>query len=157
MPNRRQKLVDALRVRFEAITPANDYETEVGNSVHEWRSEKLSEDDDALMPALLFRDDLVETPLPDKNTGSWKHLLRVTVDIVIGEDAEQATEARKALADVVKAIGVDPLWKDPDGNELAERTIPGDERIMTDKEGNWLGGARLEFTIEYFTVPWSAE
>lgn len=157
MANRRQKLVDAMRARFESITTENAYETGIGNSVHEWRSEKLPEEDEALFPALLFRDVLGETPLPEKNTGRWKHLLHVTVDIVIGESAEQATEARKALADVIKAIGVDPLWKDGSGQELAERTIPGDERIMADKEGNWIGGARLEFVIEYFTAPWSAE
>jgi hypothetical protein len=152
--SRRQKIVDEIKARFALITTAHGYQTSLGNSVHEWRTEAFEA---SQLPALIIRDELQETPLPDKNTGCWLRRLNVTVDLVVAEAAEQAENARKALADVVKAIGTDPLWKDEDGKELAERTVPGNERIMTDKEGNWIGGARLEFVIEYFTAPWSAD
>lgn len=153
MASLRQKLVDRMRLRFAGITVAGGYQTNLGQSLHEWRSERLPADANGL----ILRDEVAQTPLPEKNTGRWKRCLKVAVDLVIAESAEQATEARKALADVVKAIGVDPLWKDADGHELADRTIPGDEHIMADREGNWIGGARLEFVIEYFTAPWSAD
>ncbi|HEX8773258.1 MAG TPA: hypothetical protein VF735_06595 [Pyrinomonadaceae bacterium] len=145
--SRRQQIIDAMKTRFSAITTAGGYATNIGNQVHEWRTTEIPADG---LPAQSLRDPVDEVTLPDKDSLMHRHHLNVILDLVIQESAEQATEARKALADVVKAIGVDPTW-----GGLAARTLPRREQIMTDAQGNWLGGARMEFVVEYDTMGWA--
>jgi hypothetical protein len=145
--SRRQQIITAMTTRFKAITTANGYATNIGLQFHEWRTSELPQDG---LPAQTLRDPVDEVTLPDKDSLMHRHHLTIILDLVIGEAAEQATEARKALADVVKAIGVDPTW-----GGLAARTLPRREQIMTDAQGNWLGGARMEFVVEYDTKGWA--
>ena len=62
-----------------------------------------------------------------------------------------ATNARKALADVIKAIGTDDKW-----GGLARRTLPKKDEITVDQESDRVGGARIEFIVEYSRRPWEA-
>jgi hypothetical protein len=147
MSSRRQQLIDAIKIRFAAITTANGYETNLGNSLDEWRTEAFEPSE---LPGINLRDESEPVTYANKNSGSVLRKLNVVADLVFQETDLSATLARSGLADVEAAIAVDPTW-----GGLAKLTIQDESRLMTDERGRWLGGARIAFTIEYFTSPFT--
>ncbi|MDQ1610335.1 MAG: hypothetical protein QOG00_266 [Pyrinomonadaceae bacterium] len=147
MSNMRQEIVKKVLARMRLIRTENDYVTEIGASVHEHRTEALQEHE---LPALIVRDGTDEITYREKQSGAHHHSLPFTIDVVCQETDVNAEVARKALADVMKAIGVDPRW-----GGVAKQSLPKSASVITDKEGNWLGGARVEFTVEYQTAAWA--
>lgn len=156
MPIRRQSLVTAVKARFTTILVAGGYLTNVGAKQHEWLSRELSKSDE--LPAHNVRDGEATAVLESGSKDATRHkwLLEFTVDLIFSEDDATVEDARKGIADIYRAIGVDETWK-VDGEELAARTVPVADRVITDKEGNWLGGAQVVFQVEYYTDRWSAD
>ncbi|HWT00198.1 MAG TPA: hypothetical protein VN256_08120 [Pyrinomonadaceae bacterium] len=152
MTSRRQQIVDEVKERLALITTANEYapghnfETDLGLSLSEWRTEAFAEEE---LPGINLRDESESVTYKDKHSGSVMRQLNVVADLVFKETDVSATLARKGLADVERAVAVDPTW-----GGRARLTIMRESRLMTDDKGNWLGGARVALTVEYFTRPW---
>jgi hypothetical protein len=145
MSSRRQQIVDAVKTRFAAITVENEFDTNLGNSLHEWRTEQF---EDSELPGINLRDESEPVSYASKSSGSVLRQLKIGADLVFQEEDVSASLARAGLADVERAIALDPSW-----GGLARLTIMNESRLMTDERGIWLGGARITFTIEYFTKP----
>jgi hypothetical protein len=147
MSSRRQQIINAIKTRFAAITAGDTYATSLGNSLDEWRTTPFEE---AELPGINLKDISEPVTYASKNSGSVLRQLNVIADLVFKEADCSATLARAGLADVEKAIAVDPMW-----GGLAARTLMTESRLMTDENGLWLGGARVAFTVEYFTKPFT--
>src|SRR5688500_19999684 len=117
----RQALIDAVKTRAATITIANGYQTNIGSKVKEWQTTALESAD---LPGLVIQDPLESTIVGEdgENSGLYRRELEIIFDAVLQESAQNAVEARKAIADVIKMIGVDPTW-----GGLARRTIPRSE------------------------------
>lgn len=146
--SKRQQIVDAVKSRFAAISVANGYLTEIGAQQTEWHTTPKEPDQ---LPGHDIRDETekAETPETGRNAAILTRYLEFTVIAEIVETTDTAVNARKALADMIKAIGVDQTW-----NGLARRTLPIEESVLVDGEGQRIGAARLKMQIEYGRRAW---
>lgn len=152
MPGKRQQIVDAVKARFVGITVANGYQTDIGAKQTEWHPGPKGADPEAdELPGHDIRDEVERTIIEDKNRGVYERALEITVVAEVKEPAPGAALARKALEDLIKAVGVDPTW-----GGLARRTLPVEDDITVDELGQQVGAARLVFTVEYSRSPWAA-
>jgi hypothetical protein len=148
MSSIRQQLIDKVKTRFAGITTAGGYATNIGSHQFEWLMTPLESSD---LPAHIIRDEVEDTTITEKNAGHLSRSLKITVDLVLAESDATAANARKAIADVIKAVGVDDKW-----GGLARRTLPVRDEIMADPEGQRVSGARVTFTIDYGRSAWTA-
>lgn len=146
MSSRRQSIVDAIKARFAGITSANGYQTDVGAHVKEWQVTALEGEE---LPAAIISDPREKALIDNKNSGSFTRQLTIIVSMVFDESTITPEEARKALADANKAIGVDPRW-----SGLATRSLPDTEEVIVDPQSKKLGGARVTFIVEYQRKAW---
>jgi hypothetical protein len=144
----RQDLVDRVKARFALITQANGYLTNIGQKQTEWHLHPKDLDD---TPGHDIQDGREPAFIKEKNAGVYERRLRVMVIAEVPEPNPGAAETRKALADMIKAVGVDPKW-----GGLARRTLPVDEDVTVDDTNQRIGAARLTFDIEYSRAPWKA-
>jgi hypothetical protein len=152
MPGKRQQIVDAVKARFVLITTANGYQTDIGSKQTEWNPGPKGADPEAdELPGHDIRDEVETTAVKDKNSGSYDRELEIVVIAELRESTPTAALARKALEDMIKAVGVDPTW-----GGLARRTVPVEDDINVDELGQRVGAARLRFKVEYSRRPWEA-
>lgn len=152
MSGRRQRIVDAVKERLAGITVANGYQTDIGLKQTEWNPGPKGADPEAdELPGHDIRDEVETASVGDKNAGSMTRELEVVVIAELREPGPGAALARKALEDLIKAVGVDPTW-----GGLARRTLPMEEDINVDELGQQIGAARLRFKVEYGRRPWEA-
>lgn len=154
MSSNRQSIVDAIIARFTtgatAITVANGYQTNIGAKGKEWQTTPL---DASQLDAILVRDQ-IDKERPDANgQNSSRHTweLEIIIDAVLSETGQNAAQGRKALADIKRAIAVDPTW-----GGLAKRSEEVSDQLMTDKEGSRVAGAQLIFKVITSRRPWEA-
>lgn len=147
--SKRQLIFDAVKTRFAGILIANGYQTNVGANLTEWH---LTPKEPADLPGLDLRDEVEKTIIPEqKNAGVYERRLKITAIGELLEAADTAAGARLVLADMIKAVGVDPTW-----GGLARRTLPDTDDVTVDEEGARTGAARLTFHVEYSRKPWEA-
>jgi hypothetical protein len=141
MSDLRQNIVDANLTRFAQITVANGYKTNIGLVVREWQTTPLDETE---RTAILVHDpiDLVQPDPNGPNSSKRTWALQIVVDAVLQEAAQNAVEARKAISDIFKAIGVDPSW-----GGLARRSEEVSARILRDKSGANVTGAQVVYKV----------
>lgn len=150
--SKRQQIVDAVKARFAGISAAGGYQTDVGLKQTEHHpTAKSSDPADEELPAHDVRDEAEETVVADRNSGTYERKLRFTVVAELLEADATAANARKALADMIRAVGVDPRW-----GGLARHTLPVDDEVTVDEEGQRVGAARLTFDVVYGRKPWEA-
>lgn len=150
MPGKRQLIVDAVRARFAQIRAANGYQTDIGSKQTEWHpGPKSAKPEDDELPGHDIRDEAEETVIENKNAGVYERQLEITVIAELKEADATAALARKALEDMIRAVGVDPTW-----GKLARRTLPVDDGISVDELGQQVGAALLKFRVEYSRAPW---
>ncbi len=146
MANTRQSIIDTIDTQLKTILTANGYDTDLGSNVFEWRQVPLQASE---LPALIYRDAMSETEIIvlDKHT----HKLTLEVEVKTEPGAIDGTLARKMIADVVKAIGVDHTW-----GALAIKTDPLNSEIIFDEGGKEkiISGAIINFEIMYRTDLW---
>lgn len=152
---RRQQIIDAVKARFALISTANGYQTECGMRLTEWHPgpKDASADADQL-PGLDLRDAVEKAVVGDRvnrNSGLVERRLRLAVIAELREADATAAEARKAQADVERAIGVDQTW-----GGLAKYSVPVEADIVVDEKGQRVSGARVIFDVVYFRAPWGA-
>lgn len=144
--SKRQSIMAAFIARLQTIlttaTP-DAYETNAGNSVHQWRTTDFAQDE---LPALNVRDvsDMAAIAVQEDI-----HTLAIEIDCLTGQSATQTAEIamRKLVSDVVKAIGVDPTF-----GGLAEDTLQTGETVTIKQEEQRLVGATLTFDLTYTTA-----
>jgi hypothetical protein len=152
MAGKRQQIVNAVKARFAAITAANGYQTDIGSKQTEWNPGPKGADPEAdELPGHDIRDEIETTVVRDKNSGTYDRELEIVVIAELREVDSTATLARRALEDMIKAVGVDPTW-----GGLARRTVPVEDDINVDELGQQIGAARLRFKVEYSRRPWEA-
>src|SRR5690348_13213846 len=102
----RQTLIDRVTTRFALIRTANGYQTNVGATVKEWQTTALDENE---IPAILIEDPIAKVRPDPQGPNSSKRTwaTEITVKAVLQESAQNAVEARKAISDINKAVGVD--------------------------------------------------
>lgn len=149
---RRQQIVDAVKARLALISVANGYQTDVGLKQTEWNPGPKGADPEAdELPGHDIRDEVETTNVKDKNSGTFDRELEIVVIAELKEEDATATLARRALEDLIKAVGVDQTW-----GGLARRTLPVEDDINVDELGQQVGAARLRFKVEYSRRPWEA-
>jgi hypothetical protein len=149
---KRQQIVDRVKERFAGITTANGYQTEIGLKQTEWNPGPKGADPEAdELPGHDIRDEVERTVVSNKNSGLFERQLEITVIAEVKEAGPGATLARRALEDMIKAVGVDPTW-----GGLAARTLPDEDDVTVDELRQQIGAARLKFTVEYNRRAWEA-
>jgi hypothetical protein len=152
MPGIRQQIVDKVKARFALISVANGYQTDIGLKQTEWNPGPKGADPEAdELPGHDIRDEVETAVIDNKNSGTFTRELEIVVIAELREPAPGATLARKALEDLIKAVGVDPTW-----GGLARHTLPVEDDINVDELGQQIGAARLRFKVEYSRRPWVA-
>jgi hypothetical protein len=144
--SKRQQILSAIKTRFAAITTANGYQTNIGPSQTEHHP---TTKDVAELPSHDIRDETEETDGSKRNAGTYERRLKVTVIAELVETDSTAAKARKALEDMIRAVGVDSKW-----GGLARYTIPLDDEVTVDEDGQLIGAARLTFEVIYDRKPW---
>jgi hypothetical protein len=144
MTIQRQSIVDAIDARLKTILVAGGYNLDLGKNVFPWRVNPLGEDD---LNGLVYRD-------MDEGgyvaVGQWQHELTVEIDIHIKHATDSRTQMRKAISDVLAAIGTDVTF-----GGLAEDVRPaGQDYIrITANDGSYMS-AMLVFVVLYVSDPW---
>lgn len=146
--SKRQQIVDAVKARLVAISVAGGYQTDVGLKQTEWHPAAKGPED---RPGHDVRDLAEETAADDRNRGLYERRLLIQVVAELDESGDTAANARKALADMIRAVGVDPRW-----GGLANHSIPVEDEVTVDQEAQRVGGARLVFEVVYSRKPWEA-
>jgi hypothetical protein len=152
MASKRQQIVDAVKARFAQIraeneyAPGQNYQTDIGVSQTEHHPTKKGKDE---LPAHDIRDQDEEPKVENRNAGRYERSLRIQIVAEIVETDATATNARKALEDMICAVGMDPTW-----GHLAFYTIPVDEDVMVDEDGGRIGAANITFDVIYSRAPW---
>lgn len=146
----RQLIVDAMNTRFATITVENGYQTNIGLKRREWHVTSL---DTAQMDTIILRDmdDVRRTDPQGHNSGAHNWALRVVIDAILLPADSNPAKARKAIADIKKAIAVDPSW-----GGLARRTEEVRDSVMVEKEGTRVGGAQVHIDIITSRKPFTA-
>lgn len=146
--SKRQDIVNAVKTRMLTVRTANGYATEIGADQSEWNVTGKSPQE---LPSHEVRDEVEEAVVDKPNSGLYERRLEITVIAELLEDGAGATNARLALADIIKAVGVDTTW-----GGLAKFTLPVEERIRVAEEGQRISGVTVVFQVVYFRKPWEA-
>lgn len=146
--SKRQSIVAAVKTRMSTVRTANGYQTEIGASQTEWHPTAKGVDE---LPSHDVRDEFEEAVVTARNKGLYERKLRVTLIAELVEADATATNARKAHADIVRAVGVDPTW-----GGLAKYSVPAEEEVTVDEEGQRIGAVRVSFDVVYFRRAWEA-
>jgi hypothetical protein len=142
---KRTLIVQAVQTRLVAITAGATYNFTLGaTKVLVWRDLKSQPWTVGELPALTIRDGIEQV----RQALSGIHLHELPLDIMgaVTSSTLPEDEARKLLADIVTAIGVDRKW-----SGLAFDTDPIAEGIEVAQEGEHIAGARVQIVIKYRT------
>jgi len=152
----RQKLVDAIKARFNAVTIAGGYNHDLANRIYVWRdlSQGAASFKTAELPALNIRD-TDNNPEHFRLGNGFDNELLFEVDFITTTDPADAW-GRKLMADVYRAIGQDPKWNVA-GTNLAIDTLPrGDTFAVIHGKTRYAGGT-VKFTIKHRTKSWKPD
>jgi hypothetical protein len=138
----RQSIVNAVDARLKTIKIANGYETDIGLNVNRWKAIPVSSDKEY---ELIYRDVSCETVYLEAH----RHKLHFEVEAIIKAGSISDNQVRKMLADILKAIGVDPQW-----SNLAINTHPEGDEINILQTEKIIGGTIIRFAIEFRTKEW---
>ncbi len=140
----RQQIIDAIDERFKLIKVVNGYETNLGNSVYQWKAVSYEGAD---LPLIEYRDISNESGIGPNPTHD--HRLTIEAEIVVAAGNTTAAQIRKMIADVKKAIGTDLRW-----GGLAITTEPISDSMVIEQNEKIIGGVKINFTIIYRTMAW---
>lgn len=138
----RQQIMTAVDTRLKAMLVSGGYELDLGKSVHEWRSIPF---DDGDLPAVVYRD---KNEVLEITVGRHDHRLELEIELILSGSAAP-TDLRRAISDVVKAVGTDLTW-----GGLAFDTGYGEgESITVVQNERRIAGAIMRFVVSYVTDP----
>lgn len=143
-----QQLFDAVRVRLSTIHINNGYETSIGTHCFPWRDLNKSPWTISEMPGFTYRDPM-RTYAPD-TVPLNKHGFVLDLEVMAATAADNSSpvdsHARRIVADIHKAIGVDRRW-----DSLAEDTLPVSDELQTEHLGDRIVGVTCKFQIVFRT------
>ena len=144
----RKQLKDKVVVRFQAIKITGGYNTNLGLHIF-WRKTSPFQDGD--MPGVDLITVSRDVTRENVAIGFQDNFLNIEAYIVAAAGSVTEDEIEKMIADIEKAIKVDPKW---DG--LATDTeLTGDD-IDLDQAEDIVGVAKVMFTITYRTIKYDA-
>lgn len=145
--SKRQNIVDDLIELLETITISNDYETDIGSSVHDFKVH-FQEDD---LPAMSVCDLVADVRFVNGNKDAPGQQKELNLQLRIFAAREtKITELRKMITDVNKALGTD--------KRLGDSVLwinPLKEGIIADEETFEVAGAAVELEIAYLVDSFS--
>lgn len=142
--SKRQQVIDAVIARMQLIKVANGYQTDLGENVGDFKTH-YDEDD---LPGLSVCDTISLHELANGAPTATSQIDTMSVQLrAFVSDDTPAAELRLMIADIWKAIKVDPRW----GN-LAMQTIPKRSGIVLADEAFQIGGAAVEIEIHIFNT-----
>jgi hypothetical protein len=154
MKTKRQRIVDAVVARMQAIRTANGFETDAGALVAPW-AVRFDEEELSSRPskcALAVYDLPDEVSKESKSSKGSTHRLRFQVRVFVTK-GDRAEQLRAIIGDIVSAVGSDTLWtEEATGKYLAMDTEPGEEGFVVPQEAMEIAGGAVEFTVVYATA-----
>lgn len=142
--SKRQQIIDAIIARMQLIKLANGYQTDLGNNVNDFKT-RYDEDD---LPGLSVCDTIANHELASGSPTATNQIDTMSVQLrVFVSDDTPAQELRTMIADIWKAIKVDPRW-----GSLAMQTIPKRSGIVIESDAFQIGGAAVEIEISIFNT-----
>jgi len=101
----RQDIIDAIKTQLATIKTTAGYETNIGNHVFEWKCDNWEENQ---TPGVSIYDKEEEVGVVELS----RHDLRLNVSIIacVTEGTTTSANCRKALADIVKMVGLNKRW-----------------------------------------------
>lgn len=154
MKTKRQRIVELVVARMQAVRAANGFRTEAGALVEKW-APRFDEKELAAQPskcALGVYDLPDEVSKESKHSRGSTHRLRFQVRVFITGGVKDDA-LRAIIGDVVDAVGRDILWTDPEtGRPLAMDTEPGSEGFVVPTEAMEVAGGAVEFTVVFATA-----
>lgn len=145
--NKRQDAVDALKDRLATVRTANGYATDIGARVFSWRKAPVTS---AETPCTEVKDGKNETRLEGAPMGRAYQFLDVEIVLSL-QGGGTAIQARSAIADVKKAIGLDDKF-----GGVTKWATPETDEINIEQTGDTTGAATVNITIVYETDRWGA-
>jgi hypothetical protein len=140
----RAQLVTAFENRMKGILKSAGYATNLGLSVHSWRTMEFSI---AELPGITFRD----PENAQSRFGSGMNTNKLTLDLEIHPAAGcTISDAYAILGDIYKACAVDDLW----GN-LADDSWPESDTIEMEQHDRIIATIKMSIVIEYTSVKWT--
>ncbi|MEN4053783.1 hypothetical protein [Sulfurimonas sp. NWX79] len=139
--NRRQEIVDILKLRLQNISKANGYENDIVK-VDEWVMSKLQDKD---MPCLVLRD--TGSSVDNSVSGTSSNRLQIEVDVLVSDKETTMRTLRSIMSDVLKAFG------NESEDFYEHRTFDGDE-VLVEHQDKLYGGTRMKFTVVYDAAQW---
>ena len=146
--SRRQDIIDAILARFRLILKTGNYETDLGKNVHVWRDTATTPFQPEELPALCLRDP--KDDLTQLLYNKHEHSLTILCQGFVASGTVDA-DARKCLADLYKAIGVDRKWTVA-SVPLAFDTLPVGDEFTVQQNGTAIAGFVLTFTVKFRTT-----
>lgn len=146
--SKRQQIVDKVVARMQAISVANGYQTDLGASVYDFETNF----DDADLPALSVCDLIAAHELANAQPTAANQIDTLSLQLRVFCKADtRPAFLRTAIADIWRAIKVDPRW---DGAALY--TIPKRSGIVLNDEAFQIGGAAVEIEIYIFNLSYGS-
>lgn len=133
----------------EGISVANGYETDIGAVVGDW----VQHYEEHELPAVSVCDleEEVQVDMNDEHIDIYRMAVLVRVQFSAGTRPEYA---RKAIADVLKAVGTDPRLTES-GTPLAYRLDLRRTGFVQSEEALQIAAATVELDIYYHTTRWN--
>lgn len=149
----RQKIVDAVKTRFQGILTSGGYETNAGSNVSVWRDMRNVPITSDEFPAIVLMDKRCEIDRENEPLRIHAFKLTMIADVYAGLD-DAAETVRKVIADIHKAIGVDEQWT-VSGTKLALMTEPVIDDMGIEQDENIIAAARVAFVITFRQLRWN--
>ena len=136
----RESIVASIITRLATITTANGYETEIGSNVSDWKVTDAQESD---LPCITVKD-----PSEDVETRGGNHLCRLQIELEAKVAGVDRAIPRKVLADVQKAIGVDPNFD----NQVTLTEPVENETLDFEQQNKVFSSIIMKFVVNYATL-----
>ena len=144
----RQRIMDAVKARFQGILISSGYLTNLGQNVKDWQESPLPA---GAADSLILKDPVCSSASSAIGATQYhEHNLDVEASLETGSSASATpAEMRKMVGDIYKAIGVDSTW-----GGLAKRTLPQGDATTMDHSKNIISNTLFRFRIVFKTKAW---
>lgn len=150
--SKQAEIVQSIIDKLKEITTANGYETNIGNNVNDWNSDKIQE---GILNYVEVRDAETLFSRPgDPGYFEAAHKQNIQFQILVFFEKEPITTSRKAVVDIYKMIGSNRqyFW---DTQQIVIRPIKHLFDIA--KEDRTLSGINVLLDVEFVTTLWGLD
>lgn len=136
----RESIVASIITRLQTITTINGYETNLGSNVFDWKVIDVQESD---LPCVTVKDTSEDVEVRGRN-----HLCRLQIELEAKAAGVDKSIPRKVLADVQKAIGVDPNFD----NQVTSTEPVENETLDFEQQNKVFSSIIMKFVVNYATL-----